>query len=173
LFVRRSFDSLSHTGRSLGGPFLRSRRFLDRSDSGIWLDFLGLLDYAAQMRKIILVVVVVLLAWPMGSYLPSVRADQDVTTGTWLLGACELSLKATDHDSHVNVFDAYRDGYCRGLTRGIGAASPFVCLPGEVAGEQEVRVVTKYLEDHPKELQLSGTRLTERALSEAFPCKQH
>ena len=125
------------------------------------------------MRNIIFVSVVVLLAWPMGSYLPSVRAEANVTTGNWLLGACELTLKTTDHDSHANVSDAYRDGYCRGLTRGIGAASPFVCLPGEVAGEEEVRVVTKYLEDHPKELYLSGARLTERALSEAFPCKEH
>jgi hypothetical protein len=45
------------------------------------------------------------------------------------------------------------------------------CTTG-VAIDQAVRVVTKFLGDHPELLNYYGSSLTASALSEAFPCKQ-
>jgi hypothetical protein len=49
-------------------------------------------------------------------------------------------------------------------------ASPEVCTGQNVTHRQEVRVVVKYLQDHPEELDQIGGRLVEKASAQAFPC---
>jgi hypothetical protein len=103
----------------------------------------------------------------------AVCSPQDVTSGNWLLTSCQLAAKSID-TPHVeeNVFESFRDGYCQGLILGVSAASPHVC-PGEnVTHGQEVRVVAKYLQDHPEELDKAGNTLVEKALVKAFPCQK-
>jgi hypothetical protein len=68
------------------------------------------------------------------------------------------------------AFDAYRDGYCSGLVAGVSSASPRVCPDDGVTGGQQIRVVLKYLQDHPEELHLDDALLVDRALAKAFPC---
>ncbi len=46
------------------------------------------------------------------------------------------------------------------------------CVPeGKVTRLQKIRVVVKYLEDHPEKLHEPPSVLITRALNEAFPCK--
>lgn len=98
-------------------------------------------------------------------------ASQEATTGEGLLGSCQISVRDMDDRNHKeNAFEAYREGYCDGLVYGISNASPRVCPDKEVTNGQSVRVVLKYLQDHPEELHLDNAVLVERALALAFPC---
>jgi hypothetical protein len=103
----------------------------------------------------------------------AVCSPQDVTRGNWLLTSCQFSVKSID-DPHSpeDQFEGFRDGYCRGLVQGIATASPKVCQGENVTVGQEVRVVFKYLQDHPEELDKRNTTLVEKALVKAFPCQQ-
>ncbi len=53
-----------------------------------------------------------------------------------------------------------------------GTSTPTYCLPKSgVKDGQVIRILAKYLEDHPSKLHLSGRVLLLLALEEAFPCK--
>jgi hypothetical protein len=60
--------------------------------------------------------------------------------------------------------------YCFGVVRGVA----FWLLPkgcsDDVTMGQRVLVVSKYLKDHPEELNLPDALLVSTALSKAFPC---
>jgi Rap1a immunity proteins len=116
------------------------------------------------MTKILSLCVFMLLAVGFGT-------AQDVSTGNWLLTTCQIAAKSID-DPNVEQthFEAFRDGYCKGIVQGIAYASAQVCPAGNVTLGQEVRVVTKYLQDHPEELNQQSTRLVDKALAKAFPC---
>ena len=47
---------------------------------------------------------------------------------------------------------------------------PYFCTPEGVRSYQLVKVVTKYLNEHPEELHLEAGGLVAAALQEAFPC---
>ncbi len=103
----------------------------------------------------------------------AVCSPQDVTGGSWLFGSCQLAVKQMDDPHFVeDHFEAYRDGYCRGLVHGVADASPHVCPGEKVTYGQEVRVVVKYLQDHPEELDRPGSILAEKALAKGFPCER-
>jgi hypothetical protein len=97
----------------------------------------------------------------------------NVTRGNWLLTSCQFSAKSIDDPNfNENGLEDFRDGYCRGLVQGVSDASPRVC-PGEnVTHGQQVRVVVKYLQDHPEELDKLGSTLVDKALAKGFPCKK-
>ena len=96
--------------------------------------------------------------------------QQDVTTGTWLLGSCQITLKTTDDRTfHENDLESFRDGFCRGLIEGVSKMSPRVCMV-DVTSAQEVRIVLKYLQDHPEQIHQRNAVLVDKALSQAFPC---
>jgi len=46
-----------------------------------------------------------------------------------------------------------------------------VCFPSEVTLGQQVRVVAKFLEDHPEKLHLHRAFLVGMAFADAFPCE--
>jgi hypothetical protein len=95
------------------------------------------------------------------------------TDGNYLLGSCRLSVQIMDNpDTHQTLLDAWRDGLCKGIVRGVWAVSPSVCAPQDVTAGQVVRIVYKYLQDHPEQLQLYDARLVDMALTQAFPCKK-
>jgi hypothetical protein len=119
-----------------------------------------------QTKVLILAfVVALLLATP-------VRA-QDVTSGNYLIGSCQITLRVIDNPNiTLDKYEAWRDGYCRGIIEGVGAASPLVCSPQGVTFSQEYRIVTKYLQDHPERLNSHGAELVQEALVQAFPCSK-
>jgi hypothetical protein len=58
------------------------------------------------------------------------------------------------------------------LVEGIATMSKDICTDGDVTMGQQIRVVVKYLEDHPEELNKLSAVLIEKSLSKAFPCKK-
>lgn len=48
---------------------------------------------------------------------------------------------------------------------------PLYCAPSGIDNGQGFRIVWKYMEDHPEQLQLSTTVLVTDALQSAYPCK--
>jgi hypothetical protein len=68
-------------------------------------------------------------------------------------------------------------GYAEGLTHGIMAAdlrrvSQTFCMPSpDVTNSQVVRIIRKYIADHPEEAHEVTSVLAVEALRKAFPCK--
>jgi len=90
--------------------------------------------------------------------------------GNELLPACQATVdNMNDRTKSIDPFDA---GYCMGLVHGVsflGEAHGTSCDVGVSLG-QEVRVVVKYLNDHPAELDEDGAILVAEALHRAWPC---
>jgi hypothetical protein len=60
--------------------------------------------------------------------------------------------------------------YCMGVVRGVSFwLLPKGC-PDDVTLDQKVSVVSKYLKEHPEDLNMPDALLVSTALSKAFPC---
>jgi len=53
----------------------------------------------------------------------------------------------------------------------LGKMSPLWCLPDNVDTSQLIRVVTKYLQEHPESLHFAASSMVLSALELAFPCE--
>jgi len=99
--------------------------------------------------------------------------QEDPSSGNGLLTSCQIALKHLDDpQTTLSYLDAVRIGYCEGITQGVGYVSPKVCTMDNVTLVQAIRVVVKYLQDHPEELDQRNSLLVERALAKAFPCQK-
>lgn len=100
-----------------------------------------------------------------------VRSDDFTPDGNHLLLNCQKAVNTINKiGSTESSLDAFKEGLCTGLITGVSETSHRVCPPPHVTNGQEVRIVVKYLQDHPAELHLRHTKLIEQALAEAFPC---
>ena len=92
----------------------------------------------------------------------------DSHTGNGLITACKAAVAGMDTDRGMGV----EGGYCVGLVSGVADTFDRLsfCLPGGGAYGQNVRVVHKYLQENPAELQKSDTILVAKALAAAWPC---
>jgi hypothetical protein len=100
--------------------------------------------------------------------LSSMSAQPIPATGTTLIGTCSVALG----DATTRPVGA---GVCLGIVHGVGDVlnSEYrVDLPDGYTTEQGVRVVMKYLQDHPEELADRDSTLVVRALTKAFPPKK-
>ena len=71
-------------------------------------------------------------------------------------------------------------GYCYGVMKGVTSMMEVfqisddsvarTCLPGGVAVEQQARVVIKYFNEHPEELNEDHALLVMLAFTDAYPC---
>jgi hypothetical protein len=99
-------------------------------------------------------------------------AQEEFTDGNYLLRSCAVAVRLIDNpDQHETAEDAWRYGLCTGLVTGIMYASSTVCVAPGVTTGQGIRVVDKYLREHPERLNVANVRLIDDALSQAFPCK--
>ena len=76
-------------------------------------------------------------------------------------------------DRLSSAYNAFSVGYCLGLVNGVSDTITdmmTLCDPGTTYGQQ-VRIVVKYLDDHPEKLNLKATVLIKLALLNAFGCK--
>jgi hypothetical protein len=101
-------------------------------------------------------------------------------TGNDLLPVCSVAVDLLDKKD-VNRNDA-NDGleclqYVSGFLDGYSVAStvekgkPFICFPKDSNTGQMVRVVAKWLRDHPEKLNLAASDCVFEALGEAYMCK--
>jgi hypothetical protein len=76
---------------------------------------------------------------------------------------------------------ALEAGYCLGLLSGVANmnafwqhytkdTSMFFCLPPDSVTNQWMRIVVKYLQEHPERLHEEATTLASLAFTSAFPC---
>lgn len=110
--------------------------------------------------------------------------------GSQVLRACQQTMQHLDDQSgEPNSLASLDSGWCLGwitavvemnnLQEGMAdkdhpiRANMFhFCAPGSgLTAIQAVRIVVKYLKDHPKDLDHNGIGLTNLALMSAFPCK--
>lgn len=119
------------------------------------------------MRNLTMVVLVVIcLSW---------AGEGEATTGNKLLTHCEKGLNKKDPDL-ISL------GYCYAYITGAGDTYRTIlitfpeinlkkyCIPDASNQNQIVKVVNKYLEEHPEKLHLPGDHLILSAMQEAFPC---
>lgn len=98
--------------------------------------------------------------------------------GNELLTQCQNAVKAMDG---AKVADHYDVGYCLGLTQGVRQAMRLynddipakerVCFPAGITNGQGVRIVTKFLQEHPEKLQEPATNLVYLAYIVAYSCE--
>jgi Rap1a immunity proteins len=115
--------------------------------------------------KLLLVVLAMMFA------VPAVHAADNVMDGNRLLEQC------TEVESHPSSFYS---GMCIGFVSGTQSGylvahawsdgKTSICMPKEVTNGQSVKIVVKYLKDHPEELHLAAESLVLRAFNGAFPC---
>lgn len=97
--------------------------------------------------------------------------------GNQLLSDCQLAL----NNSRLDVADGVRAGRCMGVVGGVadmsealalpGKSKPGVCFPERgMRTLQFVRVVTRFLEDHPADLNRREADLAYVAILKAYPC---
>jgi hypothetical protein len=113
------------------------------------------------------------------------EAAESIEDGISLLRACKGLLNLDVSKAPVQVAEELAHGsYCAGFINGMmdmnsqyqGLVLPpntgFFCVQKEgLETEQAVRVVVKYMEEHPEQLHLPKRLLVFLALSAAFPCE--
>jgi len=110
--------------------------------------------------------------------LSTYAAEIDSSNSSFLLQHCNSYLEKRDNDK-TPTFDT---GICYGHVRGVmetlelhrmftGTSIFNYCAPDNANFTQTIRVIVKYLNDHPASLHSNATSTMIVALSEAFPCK--
>jgi hypothetical protein len=105
-------------------------------------------------------------------------------TGNELLQNCQaaLSMPGTP-EGHSQMVEAERmkGMNCFGYVRGVwdtfslyeaAGYPPLACIPQEATVGELVRVIVKYLNDHPNQLHEPDNVSLFKALKEAYPCKK-
>jgi hypothetical protein len=94
--------------------------------------------------------------------------------GDKLLWACEAETNTIEGVVRKSHCIGYLQGIMDGVQSvfGLKPASKFFCPPSQgISGDQMVRIVVKYLRDHPSELHESARSSVILAYMQSFPCK--
>jgi hypothetical protein len=91
--------------------------------------------------------------------------------GSELLNECSNVYGNSGHQNATKATHClgFMAGFIDGATYG---SSLDACIPQEADLGQLVRVIVKYLANHPEDLHLSAASLIDKATLEAFPCKK-
>lgn len=117
--------------------------------------------------------------------LPLSLCAENVTTGSYLLRTCNRAVQSADASFHgpQDYLTSFENGTCFGYIDAVidtytwyqtnhTISNEFAfCLPQENTFGQLVRVVAKFLNDHPEQLHKPKAVLIMMALHEAFPCE--
>jgi hypothetical protein len=96
-------------------------------------------------------------------------------TGKIIREACQIALQ--DDRSNPTLDDALKAGTCFGFVAAIFSLGSDLaepdrfCTPNGVDEQQAMRVLVKYLNEHPELTHESAVRLSLQAFKEAWPCR--
>jgi Rap1a immunity proteins len=132
-----------------------------------------------RVAPILLAVIAVLFASPRASALSEVN-------GLMLLHQCQVSIRISNEDTRVTADQVADSNHCLGYVQGVLDANGFwdkldmrdnhstrarYCMSESVTFEQVIRIIVKWLEANPKELNDNGYIAVQVALVKTFPCK--
>lgn len=120
---------------------------------------------------------ITIITWIVGYSLPGFTQG----IGTDLYRQCSQAVKAIDGVTDPTTIDFGEAGQCLGMVEGFAGAAAFyeskagalkaICFPEkDLTIGQSVRLVDKYLQRHPEQLQEPSTVLIFGAFLEAYPC---
>jgi hypothetical protein len=102
-------------------------------------------------------------------------------SGNDLLPDCSVAVSFADNGKNLPLEQMVSMGRCmyyisgfldgHSLASAVGSGSPSLCFPKGGSLGQMVRVVTKWMRDHPEKLNESAAMCVYRALVDAFPCR--
>ena len=103
----------------------------------------------------------------------SAYADTITRSGESLLRQCSAAVRWMDGARDVNGEDlAYCGGYVQGFRDAVDMTAPAFCIPNQATSGQLIRVLVKYLQDHPKDLHLDEADLIKVAFMDAYRCRK-
>lgn len=101
---------------------------------------------------------------------------QDKPNGNTLLQQCNAAVRRIDAiktgGDPGNALEQQAAEYCVGYINGFVDADERHCPPEGVTMQQYIRVIIKFLNDHPEKLHLGRAHLVDEALGSAFPCQK-
>lgn len=114
-----------------------------------------------------------------GSYAVAANTND----GNFILEKCNTTLRVTDGKPLASGDDYMGIGQCLGLVEGVRNTLIYlnsylerdlqICWPDQgIKNGQAVRILVKYLNDHPAQLNMDQTLLTMMAFKDAYPCKK-
>jgi len=90
--------------------------------------------------------------------------------GNQLIAACKSAVQKLDEPSReFTKQDVYNIGFCQGFVSGVADSMQNDANLMSIPRDQMVRVVQKYLVDHPEKLSLGAVFLVRESLIKAFP----
>ena len=109
------------------------------------------------------------------------QSAAELSDGNALLRDCTSALRVADGTPSKSPDDLSGAMYCTGyvagfvdahvLTVGLNSGKMVFCQPPSgIRVDQDIRIIIKYLQDHPEKLHESGRILVMMALRSAFPC---
>jgi len=110
------------------------------------------------------------------------QPEATLADGILLLKQCTPIVSFLDNEGNVpsNVENTFAAGFCLGMAQGITNMNlayqytmqkTLFCLPtGGIQNSQAVRVIVKYLKEHPEQLHEQEGSLAIIAFIQAFPC---
>jgi hypothetical protein len=104
------------------------------------------------------------------SLTPETEEDTSAT-GHTLLDGCKFAVQYWD-GAAISKTEFALDLYCVGVVHGVWDVMQYagdITVPEGTTREQSVRVVIKYLQDHPEDLDQRDTYLIVKAFRKAFP----
>jgi len=131
------------------------------------------------MKKLCVVFIVMFVLAMAGN----ANAEVATSDGKGLLTVCNVALKSiTDGMDNLSDLELMNSSFCIGLAVGIKVSNVMeqasaddnlqYCIPSSASPEQLIRVLVKYLENHPENLHETPAVLISVAFIKAFPCKK-
>ena len=102
-------------------------------------------------------------------------------TGNKFLRDCKVIIE----DREATADERWRTAFCAGYVQGFmdehdawqileetqSKQLVLFCIPDVATNQQIIKIIAKYMGDHPDKLHIPASLLMEKALNIAFPCK--
>lgn len=110
-------------------------------------------------------------------------ADSPKNDGNFLLSKCNAALRVMDGEKISAKTDQFGIGQCFGMVEGVRNTLVLlneyvdgglkICWPESgIPNGQAIRILVKYLKEHPADLNDDQTLITMMAFKDAYPCKK-